>query len=227
MNSLSRLVIALILVVSLVVGYDKYWRQEDPKPVPEPDGRIVAKIIDAKLSAKLDLRVSKLTGTVQATSTDSGWGGFLPTGMVITAPFEVGYFVDLSKLDRSHFFWDQKTKTLIVTPPDVRVDKVNIDESRVAMTMNGVWVTRTAVARLFKRASARADQVSRAEASKPQNIMKARENGRREIADLYQRPLDIAGVDAKVVVQFEGEGRRNAEQWDRSRSIAEILAAGR
>jgi hypothetical protein len=194
----------------------------------ESDGIAISKVVDAKLSDATDLRVSRLTGTVQATASDSGWGGILPSGLVFKAPFEADYFVDLAKLDRSRFFWNAKTRTLIVTPPDVRVDSVNVDEGRATVDQTtGLLVTRGAMARLRQRASGRAEQVVRGTATSAKNVARAREAARREIADLYQRPLGIAGLDAHVVVQFEGEGSRNTEQWDRSRSLDEIVAAGR
>lgn len=222
--------VALAVLIGLgAIGYGAYQRYSVHYTVDrESDGMVVSKVVDAKLTGATDLRVSRLTGVVQAASSDSGWGGILPTGLVFKAPFEADYFVDLAKLDRSHFFWDAKTRTLIVTPPDVRVDGVNIDESRATVDQaTGLIVTRDAMARLRQRASARAANVVQGEAASAKNVVRVRETARREIADLYQRPLTIAGVDAHVVVQFQGEANRNPEQWDRSRSIAEILAAGR
>jgi len=229
MPALAGAIVLAVVIALGVGGYLAYQRYTVRYTVErESDGLVVSKVVDARLAGATDLRVSRLTGIVQATASDSGWGGILPSGLVFKAPFEADYFVDLAKLDRSHFFWNAKTKTLIVTPPDVRVDSVNVDEARATIDQaTGLIVTRGAMARLRQRASARAGQVVRGEAASAKNMVRARENARREIADLYQRPLTIAGVDANVVVQFEGEGNRNSEQWDRSRSIEEILAEGR
>ncbi|MDO7841039.1 DUF4230 domain-containing protein [Sphingomonas immobilis] len=194
----------------------------------EEDGVAISKVVDARLDSAVDLRVSKLTGTVQATSADAGWGGMLASGLVFKAPFEADYFVDLSKLDRGDFFWDAKTRTLIVNPPDVRVDSVNVDEGRATLDQTtGLLVTRGAMTRLRQRASTHATQAARSAAATPSNIARARDNARVAIADLYQRPLRAAGLDATVRVRFKGEAVRNDEQWDRSKSIAEILAASR
>lgn len=217
-----------VLAALGVAGYLAYRHYTVSYTVErESDGVAISKVVDAKLAGATDLRVSRLTGTVQATASDAGWGGVLPSGLVFKAPFEADYFVDLAKLDRSRFFWNAKTRTLIVTPPDVRVDSVNVDEAHATVDQaTGLIVTRGAMSRLRQRASARAGEVVQATASSAKNIARARETARREIAALYQRPLTIAGLDAHVIVQFDGEGRRDAEQWDRSRSLDEILAAG-
>jgi ketosteroid isomerase-like protein len=227
--AIAGTVFLAVLVALGVAGYVAYQRYTVSYTVErESDGVTISKVVDAKLAGATDLRVSRLTGTVQATASDVGWGGVLPSGLVFKAPFEADYFVDLAKLDRSRFFWNAKTRTLIVTPPDVRVDSVNVDEARASVDQTtGLLVTRGAMARLRQRASGRAAQVVRTTATNAKNMVQAREAARREIADLYQRPLTIAGLDAHVVVQFDGEGRRNSEQWDRSRSLDEILAAGK
>jgi hypothetical protein len=227
--AITGAVFLAVLVALGVAGYLAYQHYTVSYTVErESDGIAISKVVDAKLSGATDLRVSRLTGTVQATASDSGWGGILPSGLVFKAPFEADYFVDLAKLDRSRFFWNAKTRTLIVTPPDVRVDSVNVDEARATVDQTtGLLVTRGAMARLRQRASCRAEQIVRGTATSATNVARARDAARREIADLYQRPLGIAGLDAHVVVQFEGEGRRNTEQWDRSRSLDEIVAAGK
>ena len=227
--AIAGAVMLAVLIVLGVAGYLAYQHYTVSYTVErESDGVTISKVVDAKLAGATDLRVSRLTGTVQATASDAGWGGVLPSGLVFKAPFEADYFVDLGKLDRSHFFWNARSRTLIVTPPDVRVDSVNIDEARATVDhATGLIVTRGAMTRLRQRASGRAAQVVQREAASAKNMVRARETARREITDLYQRPLTIAGLDAHVVVQFEGEGRRNTEQWDRSKSLDEILAADR
>jgi hypothetical protein len=224
----SAVVLALLVALG-VGGYLAYRHYTvDYTVTREEDGMAVSRVVDARLDSAVDLRVSKLTGTVQATSADAGWGVMLASGLVFKAPFEADYFVDLSKLDRGDFFWDAKTRTLIVNPPDVRVDTVNVDEGRATLDRTtGLLVTRDAMTRLRQRASTRAAQAARSEAATPGNIARARDNARVAITDLYQRPLRAAGLDATVRVRFKGEAIRNDEQWDRSKSIAEILAAQR
>ena len=222
--------LALGLLTGLGLAAYVVYRQYtvDYTVTREDDGVAISKVVDARLDSAVDLRVSKLTGTVQATSADAGWGGLLASGLVFKAPFEADYFVDLSKLDRGDFFWDEKTRTLIVNPPDVRVDTVNVDEARATLDRTtGLLVTRDAMTRLRQRASTRAAQAARTEADTAKNLARARDNARVAISDLYQRPLRAAGLDATVRVRFKGEGTRNDEQWDRSKSIAEILAARR
>lgn len=227
--ALAGAIILAVLVALGVAGYLAYERYTVSYTVErESDGVTISRVVDATLADATDLRVSRLTGTVQATASDAGWGGVLPSGLVFKAPFEADYFVDLAKLDRGHFLWDAKTRTLIVTPPDVRVDGVNVDEGRATVDQTtGLIVTRGAMARLRQRASGRAEQVVQRAAASAKNMLRARAAARREIADLYQRPLTIARLDAHVVVRFPSDGSRNIERWDRTRSLDEILAAGR
>jgi hypothetical protein len=191
----------------------------------EDDGQAITRVVDARLDTAGDLRVSLLRGTVQSVAHDARLGGLLNSSRVMKAPFEVGYFVDLSGLDRGDFFWDAKSRTLTVKVPDVRVDPVNVDEARTTLDeTSGIFVSRAAMAELRHRASAGAQRSARAEAVKPANLERARENGRQAITALFARPLRIAGIDATVRVQYAGQPAADPTIWDRSRSLAELYA---
>jgi hypothetical protein len=111
---------------------------------------------------------------------------------------------------------------------DVVPEAANVDQSRITFERtDGLFVGRAAMARLRVRASGKALAVARQEALKPANVETARRNGREMVATLYGQPLRIAGVNATVRVRFEGEAVRDPEQWDRSRSLAELFAARR
>ncbi len=221
---ISGLIAIVLLAVMAGVGYRLYERYVADYTVQrEDDGRILTRVIDARLAASADLRVSRLSGTIQAVSSDQRMGGLLSSSLVFKAPFEVGYFVDLAKLDRGDFFWDEKGKTLLVTVPDVRPEAPNIDETKTTVDRTtGIFVTRDAMAALRKRASLNAQRVAGEEAVKPARLAVARANGRKAITELFARPLRIAGLDMKVQVRFAGEPNLDAEQMDRSRSLAEI-----
>lgn len=189
----------------------------------EDDGRAITRVVDARLAAAGDLRVSRLSGTVQSVAHDRRMGGLLNSRRVMKAPFEVGYFVDLAKLDRGDFFWDQQSRTLTVKVPDVRIDPVNVDESRTTLDeTSGLFVSRAAMAELRRRASGNARTSAAAEAARPENMARARENGRQALTALFERPLRVAGVDATVKVQYDGQPADDPVIWDRSRSLAEV-----
>ncbi|MET0269454.1 MAG: DUF4230 domain-containing protein [Sphingomonas sp.] len=223
---LPRAVLAAALVLAGVGGwllYERYTR--DYTVTRRPDGEAVARIVGARLDRMGDLRVSRLSGTVQGVSADQRVGGLLRSTRVMKAPFEVSYYVDLATLDPGDFLWDEQGRTLIVEVPDVRPGPVNVDEARATLDRtSGLFVTRAAMTDLQRAASASAVKEATDEAASPARMETARRNARVAVADLFAQPLRAAGLRAKVRVRFAGEAVRDGEQWDRSRSLAEILA---
>ena len=207
---------ALLVAAIWLVGYFR----TDPPVNAEDDGRTISKIIDAKLVDTVDLRVKVIRGKVQAVATDRR--GVLCSSLAMKAPFEADYFIDLSKLDRRDFLWDARERTLIVIVPKVRIGSINVDETRASFVTSGLFVTRAAMTALRLRASDTAQRIAATEAAKPAFMATVEKDGRAAIANLYARPLRIAGVNAKVTVRYEGEPERDPEQMDRSRSLAEI-----
>lgn len=223
---IGGIVAILLLLVAAGVGYRLYERYIDvPTVEREDDGRAITRIVDARLVGASDLRVSRLSGTVQAVSTDERWGRLLRSQYIMKAPFAVDYFVDLAKLDRGDFLWNAQDRILTVTVPDVRPEPANIDEARASVSRtDGIFVTRDAMAALRQRASGNAERVAREEAVKPARLAAARRNGRAAVAAIFGRPLRVAGVRATVQVRFAGEPVRDPERMDLSRSLAEIYA---
>jgi hypothetical protein len=75
-----------------------------------------------------------------------------------------------------------------------------------------------------------ARQQAATEAAKPENVAAANEAARKAIARNLEGPLQAAGLgDVTVEVRGPDRGGRDAERWDVSRSIADVLAerAGR
>lgn len=227
-RGLPHVLLALVLVLVLAGAggwllYERYAR--DYTVTRRSDGQAIAGILGARLDRMGDLRVSRLSGTVQGVSADQRVGGLLRSTRVMKAPFEVSYYVDLAALDREDILWDEQSRTLIVEAPDVRPGPVNVDEARATLDRtSGLFVTRAAMTDLQRAASASAVKVATDEAASPARMEAARRDARAAVADFFARPLRAAGVRAKVRVRFAGEAVRDGEQWDRSRSLAEIFA---
>jgi hypothetical protein len=84
------------------------------------------------------------------------------------------------------------------------------------------------MAELQKRVSATAQRVAATEARQPKNMSMARENGRDALERLLEGTLNAAALRATVRVRFAGEGRStDREEWDRTRSIEEVLGLAR
>jgi hypothetical protein len=104
----------------------------------------------------------------------------------------------------------------------------NIDESRQVVAYRGPLITRDMQTRLRGGVAIGARQQAASEAAKPDNVAAADEAARKAIARNLQAPLRAAGL-GDVTVEVRGRDRRGSEQWDASRSIADVLAerAGR
>lgn len=217
--------LAVVIVVAALIGYRRYT--QDYTVATDDNGLAVARVVAGRLYGSSDLRVSRLSGTVQATAASSRWWGWLKASRVVKAPYEVDYFVDLRPLDPGDFRYDAKGRTLLVEVPDVVVGRPNVDEAHVTVDQtSGLFVGRDAMAQMQKRVSETATQVVAAKAREPQNIAKARENGRAALERLFAGTLSAAGLPVTVKVRFAGEPRRgDASQWDLTRSLQEVLGS--
>lgn len=215
--------LAIVLIVAAVIGYRTYTR--DYAVTTDDSGVAVARVIAARLYGTSDLRVSRLAGTVQATAATSRAWGWLTSTRVVKAPYEVNYFVDLGALDTRDFRYDDRRKVLLVEVPDVVVGHADVDEANVTVDQtSGVYVSRDAMAELQKRVSATAQSVVTEKARSPENMAKARDNGRAALQRLFSGTLAAAGLPATVQVRFAGEPRpTNGDQWDLTRSLEEVL----
>ncbi len=218
------LALAFAIVVASVAGY-RWWTD---RHVVETDdsGLAVAQVVAATLHTSADLRVSRLSGTVQATGATSRMWGWLKSTRVVKAPFDVDYFIDVRGLDTGDFRYDPASRTLSVEVPDVVPARPNVDHARVTLDQtSGVYVSRDAMAELQRRVASTASNVVAERARDPENIAKARENGRAAIARLFGGALSAAGLPVRVEVRYAGEARpADGERWDVSRSLEDVLA---
>jgi len=223
---LFRIAAVVALVIAVVVAIRFYTR--DYTVATEDNGLAVAQIVSARLDGASELRVSKLTGVVQATGSDRRWGGLLESTRVVKAPYEVSYFVDVGALDQSDFTYHRESRTLTVTAPPVTVGRPDVDESRVTVDQtSGVFVTRDAMAVLQQRVAASAIQTASVEANRPERIEQAQRYARQAISRLFGTTLEAAGQPTRVVVRFASDVQEEYVPSDRSRSLGEIVGAAR
>jgi hypothetical protein len=217
------LALSFAIVVGALAGY-RWWTD---RHVVETDdsGLAVAQVVAATLHTSADLRVSRLSGTVQATGATSRMWGWLKSTRVVKAPFDVDYFIDVRGLDTGDFRYDPASRRLSVEVPAVVPGRPNVDHARVTLDQtSGVYVSRDAMAELQRRVAGTASNVVAERARDPENIAKARENGRAAIAKLFGGALGAAGLPVQVEVRYAGEaGPANGERWDVSRSLDEVL----
>lgn len=218
--------LAAVAVIALVawIAWDRV-AETRLETLPDDGGSPVTQVVTARLAGASALKVAELTGTVQATASDTRGLGMLRSDQVVKMPYSVDYFVDLSRLDAANLQWNAQTRTLIVDAPDVTAAPANTDEGRRSLVKtSGVLVTRGAAEVLSQRTSARATAVAEREAKSPERMAQARELGRTAIARLLAQPLAAAGIgDARVVVTFPPDrAASNRERWDVSRSPQQV-----
>jgi len=224
-----RVAVATVVLLALAIGGWIAWQRYQERYVvtTEPDsGQAVTRIITARLSGASALKVASLSGTLQATASDTRGFGWLRSDQVVKMPYAVDYFVDLGGIGEGQLSWSADTRTLVVDAPDVTVARPNIDEAaRTLVETHGVYVTREAAAALGQRVSAVAQARAEREARSPERLAQARELARASLARVLAAPLAAAGEgDVRVVVTFPAErGTRDGERWDVSTPPGEVL----
>ncbi len=224
----NRLILVSGLLMAAVLAIFS-WSQYSARVEAERTlGLAASRIISAHFSSAAAVKVGSLQGRVQASSTDKGFLGLIPSQQTMTVPYSVDYFVDASKLGPGSYRWNPKTKILTIDAPDVTLGEPNIDEAKGVSQQGGWFISRRAALELARQVAQRATLQSRTEARKPEHLNRARESARRVMADMAAAPLKAAGVDdVRVAVSFPWEpkdlSQRVSEQWDVSRSVEDVL----
>lgn len=218
---LVGLALTAALIAATVLGY-RYFNQNYTVSKDER-GRAQAQVVAATLYGRNDLRVSRLSGTVQGVGQASRLWGWLTASQVVKAPFTVDYFIPLGRLRLRDFRWDAEREVMFVDAPEPVPERANIDLANTTLNQTrGVFVTRGAMAEMSRQVSASAAQVAAERASAPENRDKSRAHARAALERLIGGSLRAAGLDARVEVRFPDE-RRSSEQMDRSTPLSEVL----
>ncbi|MEO7787208.1 MAG: DUF4230 domain-containing protein [Sphingomicrobium sp.] len=215
----------LLAIFAVLVVRELLQERRRDYVVERDHGVALSRIVDTAFANKADLRVLQIRGTVQSVASHDGTIPILDSNQVVKAPFTADYFVDVGKLGRGSYRYDAATRTLSVTAPPVTAQNINVDEARRTLVeTKGLFVTRSASEELSQKTSANAEALVSKEANKPENIARARERAKQEIASLLRTPLAAAGLgDVQVMVRFADEGGSSRERWDVSRSIEDVL----
>ena len=159
-------------------------------------------------------------------------GRIFDTKLKGTLPFLDDYFVDLSTLSLDKVRFDNVNRTLFVEVPEVFITPPNINlEKGTLNDIEGWWVSRSAARDLVNRAVKLANRKATEEAAKPENMEKARVEGRKRIANLLSIPLQATGrgelQGVRISVRFPTDGIRGGDPWDVGPTISEVLARNR
>ncbi|MET0307744.1 MAG: DUF4230 domain-containing protein [Sphingomonas sp.] len=158
------------------------------------------------------------------TSTQSRVG--LSAQKTMIMPGMVRYEVDLAKLQQGNVVWDAASKRLTVTLPPIEVVGPDVDINGIReYSGGGILMRLTNVEAQLDSANRKAGQAELVRQAREEMPMRlAREATRRAVERSFAMPLKAAGLDATVEVAFPDErGSRDPEQWDRSRSVQDVL----
>lgn len=225
--SLRKLLWGLLAVAALIGAGYYLARHQDRQVQQEVEESDLDRLVVALRENRNRLQVYRLSGTVTTKrQTRGGIGNILQGEMTVRQPWAVSYFVDMSDLGLDDYIWDERTRTLLVRAPVPTPEAPNIDESRQVVAYDGPLITRDMQTQLRQAVAIGARQQAAAEAGKPEHRAAAMRAAREAIARNLQAPLAAAGLgNVTVVVQAPTDGRRGTgEQWDVSRSIADVLA---
>ena len=228
----ARRALIVILLAALVAVAAIAWRQHDRADQAEAQlGLDAARVLSATFSRASSLKVAQLSGEVTAASESTSGFGMFANRQTTRAPYSVDYSVDLSRLRPDDLRWDEETRIMTIDLPEVTVGAPNIDMARARMAQSGVYISRTAGQSLQKQAASRLAVAAERKAEEPANLARAQAAARAAVERLVATPLQAAGMDGvRVVVRLPGEAKPaglSEEQWDRSRSLQEVLGNAR
>jgi len=187
----------VMLALAAWLGYRAFW----PKGGGDPVGTT---IVAFEKQNKLTVFSAQLAPVVAAE--DSRLLGLVKSRQVAVIPSRVDYTLDLSKMDRNRFAWNDASKTLDVLLPPLTVGRPNLDESRAQYLREGVWITREAQDALSRSNTQLAERQAVQQAANPVLMNLARSAAKDAIRQNLAIPLQIAGFgDVTVNARFEGE----------------------
>ncbi|WP_100260527.1 DUF4230 domain-containing protein [Qipengyuania seohaensis] len=121
-------------------------------------------------------------------------------------PATVEYRLDLSRMDRDRFEWDEASDTLGVILPALKISRPNLDEGSQTTFTEGTYVSRDASSDLARNNSRQAERKAAEFAKNPQVIAMARGAAKEAVRQNLAIPLQVAGYENITVnVRFDGE----------------------
>ena len=227
-KNVARIVVLIMaaLVVGLLVQQWRLHRAEEQRKRAELDAGLAAsRVLTAKFEATGALRAGRLTGEILSVG-DCTSGYIFNNKQRTVAPYSVTYSVDLAHIDPASFRWDGRDKTMFVELPGLTVETPSVDMSRARSRQSGMFVSRNCGLAMQKQVAARLGAAAGERALRADYLAAAASSARARVAQLVRSTLAAAGLtDIAVRVRLATDPRPSDDrQWDRSRSIEEVLA---
>ena len=226
----KRLILAAL--VGLAVLGAILWQQRRADRAEWEAGLAASRTLSAVFERTSALQVARLSGeAVTRVQGGSGPGGVFRNVQVTRAPYAVNYTVDLSGLTPDNYRWNPDGKIMIVTVPEVTASSPSVDMARARSQQDGIYISRGSGLAMGQRVAGNLAAAAKQKAESAENMARAQTAARAAVQALVAAPLAAAGIeDVKVVVRLPGEARPSgldAERWDESRPLAEVLAEQR
>jgi len=224
----AQIVGVLVVALLVMLGVQRWQlhQADEAKKKAELDAGLAAsRVLSAKFEATGELRAARLTGEVLSVG-DCKSGNVINNRQRTIAPYAVSYSVDLAKIDRSNFRWDGPGHTMFVELPGLTVEPPAIDLSRARSKQDGIFISRACGLAMQTQVAGRLSAAAGERAQRPDYLATAANSARLRVAQLVRSTLSSAGLtDITVRVRLATDPRPSDDrQWDRSRSIEEVLA---
>ena len=216
----SWLIVGLV-ILGLLAGVIAYlWYQEEQRRKAALGAMVVA------FQEQNYLNVFRAQVPVFVTNRHDGW--VIDVEQFGVIPASVEYRLNLGKLNKGNFDWDEESRRMIVTIPAPVVGEPVIDIARAKLVNKGILVRGDVALELLKKNIQTARRQALAEAKNPQLIQLARQAARNAMVRNVSVPLQAAGYeDMEVMVRFADEPQPKPTYLDRSTPYNEAIAEAR
>ena len=224
----SRLALFIILVLLVALGTERYRESQERQKREAAElqaGVDASRVLSATFERAGALRAARLRGDIMSTGACTSAYVFA-NGQQTVAPYTVNYLLDLSKVGRASFRWNARDRIMFVDLPGITVEPPAVDMGRARSRQTGTFISRSCGLLMGQQIAGRLASAAWVNARRPDYIARAQESARREVAQLIQAPLAAAGLGkVDVRVRMPTDPRPSGDkQWDRSRSIDQVLA---
>jgi hypothetical protein len=227
MAYMMRIAWLVIAAIAVTAGFYVYVQHQRLNNAEKELGINTSRVLTAVFSQSNELRVGRLRGAVLAKSECNSLKVFENSQRVI-APYTMDYTVDLKKILQSSYRWNADDRILTIKIPDVELNAPSIDMANARFRQSGLYISRSCGVQMQKLAAKQLAEGVERKAGEEEYIGKVRESSRKAVERFVSGPLKAVGFnDVHVVVQLPNEQKPETlthEQWDISRSIADVFA---
>ena len=194
------LIVILLIAACAWLGWRAFFHQEEGDPV-------ASAMLAFEKQNSLTVFSSRFEVVAESVDKRGVLGvDLLESRQAAVIPATVEYRLDLSRMDRDRFEWDEASDTLDVILPALKISRPNLDEGSQTTFTEGTYVSRDASSDLARNNSRQAERKAAEFAKNPQVIAMARSAAKEAVRQNLAIPLQVAGYeDITVNVRFDGE----------------------